>query len=100
MTPARLLAAAAQRLGTHPRVAWRVLRLPRIVPESRLRARLYRSFSWPLAKRLHADLHVRVLGGSTMRVRTDDAVGRALAVSGTWEPNVTSIFIRNLSPGD
>jgi len=77
-----------------------VLRLPQIVPESRMRAQLYRSFSWPLAKRLRTDLQVRVVGGNTMRVRTDDAVGRALAVSGTWEPNVTSIFIRDLSPGD
>jgi FkbM family methyltransferase len=36
----------------------------------------------------------------TMRVRTDDAIGRALAVSGTWEPNVTKVFAQHLSTGD
>jgi FkbM family methyltransferase len=35
-----------------------------------------------------------------MLVRTDDFLGRAIAVSGVWEPNVTAAFIRSLSPGD
>ena len=35
-----------------------------------------------------------------MLVRTDDSVGRVLAISGVWEPNVTAAFNRLLSPGD
>lgn len=35
-----------------------------------------------------------------MLVRTDDSVGRVLAISGVWEPNVTAAFARLLSPGD
>ena len=35
-----------------------------------------------------------------MRVRTDDLVGRALAISGVWEPNVTANFRRVVAPGD
>jgi FkbM family methyltransferase len=65
-----------------------------------LRSRLYRSFSWPLAKRLRTEAEVAVVGGSRMLVRTDDSVGRVLAISGVWEPNVTAAFSRLLSPGD
>jgi FkbM family methyltransferase len=61
---------------------------------------LYRSFSWPLAKRLGAEGEVSVAGGSTVFVRTDDTIGRVLAISGAWEPNVTAVFRRCLSPGD
>src|SRR5207302_2723035 len=100
MTRARLFAALGRRLGAHPRLARTVLRLPQLVPQSRLRAYLRRSFAWPLAKRLQTELDVRVAGGNIMRVRTDDAIGRALAVSGTWEPNVTKVFTQHLSPGD
>ena len=35
-----------------------------------------------------------------MLVCTDDAVGRVLAISGVWEPNVTAAFRRSLGPGD
>ncbi len=99
MTRSHLLAVASERLGRRPRLATSVLRLPALLPR-RLRARLYRSFSWPLAKRLRAEAEVSVAGGSRMLVRTDDSVGRVLAISGVWEPNVTAAFNRLLSPGD
>ena len=35
-----------------------------------------------------------------MLVRTDDSIGRVLAISGAWEPNLTAAFVRLLSPGD
>jgi FkbM family methyltransferase len=35
-----------------------------------------------------------------MLVRTDDLVGRVLAISGVWEPNVTAAFGRAVAPGD
>jgi FkbM family methyltransferase len=35
-----------------------------------------------------------------MRVRTDDLIGRVIAISGEWEPNVTAAFTRALAPGD
>jgi FkbM family methyltransferase len=34
-----------------------------------------------------------------MRVRTDDMIGRVLAISGVWEPNVTAVFSGALAPG-
>jgi FkbM family methyltransferase len=35
-----------------------------------------------------------------MLVRTDDTIGRVLAISGVWEPNGTAAFRRRLAPGD
>jgi FkbM family methyltransferase len=35
-----------------------------------------------------------------MRVHTGDTVGRVLAISGVWEPGVTTAFMRSLAPGD
>jgi FkbM family methyltransferase len=96
---ARLVAAALRRLGRHPRVATALLRAPRLLPAT-ARARLYRSYSWPLAKRLGIDGVVSVAGGSRLRVSTSDQIGRVLAVSGVWEPNVTAAFSRALRPGD
>jgi FkbM family methyltransferase len=74
--------------------------VPRLLPHGRLRSRLYRSFSWPLAKRLAAELEVTVSGGSRLAVRTDDSIGRVLAISGVWEPNVSAVFSRRLARGD
>jgi FkbM family methyltransferase len=65
-----------------------------------LRSSAYRSFSWPLAKRLGMEAVVSVAGGSRMLVRTDDAIGRVLAISGVWEPNVTAAFRRRLALDD
>jgi FkbM family methyltransferase len=42
---------------------------------------------------------VTVTGGSKIRVRTDDMIGRVLAISGVWEPNVTAVFSGALAPG-
>jgi FkbM family methyltransferase len=50
--------------------------------------------------RLGAKTEVTVAGGSRMLVPTDDLVGRVLAISGVWEPNVTAAFRRALAPGD
>src|SRR5438105_13181952 len=95
----RLVGAAAVRLGRRPGLAATVLRLPRVLP-GRQRAALYRSFSWPLAKRLKSEPVVSVVGGSRMRVRTEDSIGRVLAISGIWEPNVTAAFRQYVSRGD
>jgi FkbM family methyltransferase len=97
---AAVVAAVGRRLVRRPRLAARLLRFPSLVPFRRLRARLYRSFSWPLGLRLQTETEVTVAGGSRMRVRTDDLIGRTLAVSGVWEPNVTDAFRRALAPGD
>jgi FkbM family methyltransferase len=97
---AAVVAAMGRSLVRRPRLIVRLLRFPSLVPSSRLRARLYRSFSWPLGQRLQAETEVTVAGGSRMRVRTDDLIGRVLAISGVWEPNVTAAFRRALAPGD
>lgn len=76
------------------------MRLPSLLPNSSLRSRLYRSLSWPLATGLGAESEVSIVGGSRMRVRTDDLIGRVLAISGVWEPNVTAAFKRALATGD
>jgi FkbM family methyltransferase len=87
------------RLARHPRAAAFALRSLRLLP-SAVRSYAFRSLSWPLARRLSTELDVKVVAGSTMRVHTADAVGRTLAVSGVWEPNVTAEFVRALAPGD
>jgi FkbM family methyltransferase len=56
--------------------------------------------SWPLAIKYGAEAQVSVVGGSRMLVRTDDMIGRVLALSGTWEPNVTAALQSALAPGD
>jgi len=43
---------------------------------------LYRSVSWPLAKRLQLEAEFPVAGGNRIVARTDDVIGRVLAVSG------------------
>jgi FkbM family methyltransferase len=43
---------------------------------------------------------VSVEGGSRMLVSTHDSIGRVLAISGVWEPNVTAAFRRHLASGD
>ena len=97
---AAVVAAAGRRIVRRPRLAVRLLRFPALVPFRSVRARLFRSLSWPLALGLHVETEVAVAGGSRMRVQTDDLVGRVLAISGVWEPNVTAAFTRALAPGD
>jgi FkbM family methyltransferase len=99
VTVGRIVGAALRRVGRRPRLATMLLRAPRPLPPA-VRARLYRSYSWPLAKRLGAECVVSVAGGSRLRVRTGDQIGRVLAVSGVWEPNVTAAFRSALGPGD
>jgi FkbM family methyltransferase len=101
MTATTVVIAAGRRLvQSQPRLATRLLRLPKVVPPRTLRSRLYRSLSWPLALRIHAETEVSVAGGNRMLVRTDDLIGRVLAISGVWEPNITAAFKRSLGPGD
>ena len=95
-----VVAAAGRRLVKRPQLAVRLLRVPAAVPFRRLRARLYRSLSWRLGLQLQEEAEVTIAGGSRMRVRTDDMIGRVIAISGEWEPNVTAAFKRVLSPGD
>ena len=91
---------AAARLGRRSRLAIAVLRVPRLLGWPPVRSLLYRRFSWPIAKRLRTHADVSVHGGSRVEVYTDDALGRVLAISGVWEPNVTAAFRRLLGPGD
>ncbi len=91
---------AALDASVRPPLGVRLLRFPALVPFRWIRARLYRSLSWRLALRLHTETEVTVEGGSRMRVQTEDLVGRVLAISGVWEPNVTAAFQRALAPGD
>jgi FkbM family methyltransferase len=95
-----VIAAAGRSLVRRPQLAVRVLRLPAAVPFRWLRARLYRSFSWRLGLHLQTEADVTIAGGSRMRVPTDDMIGRVIAISGEWEPNVTAAIRRCLSPGD
>jgi FkbM family methyltransferase len=96
---ASVVAAVGRRVAQRRRLATRLMRLPAVLPRP-LRARLYRSLSWPLATKLAAETEVEVIGGSRMVVRTDDLVGRVIAISGMWEPNLTALFKSALAPGD
>jgi FkbM family methyltransferase len=82
------------------KVATQLLRAPAALPAGALRARLFRSMSWPVAQRLRAERTVRISGGGKMLVRTDDTLGRVLAISGVHEPNVTRAFTEAVGPGD
>lgn len=76
-----------------------MLVVPRFVPTQSLRAKLYRSFSWPLIDDLRSPIEVSSIGGR-MDVDTGDVVGRVLAATGVWEPHVTEAFRQRLRPGD
>lgn len=56
--------------------------------------------SWPLAIKFGAETEVSVVGGNRMLVRTDDIIGRSIAISGKWEPNVTAALSSVLTPDD
>jgi FkbM family methyltransferase len=65
-----------------------------------MRSFVFRSLSAPLIKRFEAPLEVPVTGGSRMIVHPPDYVGRTLAISGTWERQVTAAFRALLTRGD
>jgi len=75
------------------------MRLPSVLPTP-LRLPLYKTMSWPLAIKFGTEAEVSVFGGNRMLVRTDDMIGRVLAISGRWEPNVTAALPGVLAAGD
>lgn len=97
---ARLLPGLGARLGRHPDIAASIFVGLRRIPGVRWRASAYRNVSRPLVERMRARLVIPVVGAVRMSVDTSDVVGRVLATSGIWEPNVTAVFLKLLSPGD
>jgi len=87
-----------ERLRSRPGLAERVVVLPRLVPSRSARARLYRTFSWPLIDHLRPQLEISSVGGKLV-VDTGDVVGRVLTASGVWEPHVTEAFRARLGAG-
>ena len=49
---------------------------------------------------MDSPLVVPTVGGARLAVDPSDPIGRAIATSGVWEPNVTAVFRAILSPGD
>jgi FkbM family methyltransferase len=96
----RLLPGLGERLAGRPRLAAGLLAAVRRVPGRSLRAAAERNVSRPLLTRMVTELDVRVPDGFRIRVDTTEAIGRALAVTGKWEPHVADAFRRLLSPGD
>jgi FkbM family methyltransferase len=96
----RLLPGLGARLQGRPELLSTLLAALRTVPPGRLRAAVFRNVSRPLISRQSVSLKVPVAGGSHMLVETGDLIGRVLAVSGVWEPQVTAAFKTILAPGD
>lgn len=96
---ARLRDGLVARLRSRPRLAERVVVLPRLVPSRSARSTLYRAFSWPLIDHLRPRLEISTIGGR-LEVDAGDVVGRVLTASGVWEPHVTDSFRRRLRSGD
>ena len=96
----RLLPGLGERLAGRPKLATGVLSVVRRVPGRRLRGAAERNVSRPLLTRMVTELDVRVAEGFRIRVDTTEAIGRALAVTGRWEPHVADAFHRLLAPGD
>jgi FkbM family methyltransferase len=61
---------------------------------------LFRNVAKPLLIRMRSPLEVSVTGGARMVVDPSDLIGRELAISGVWEPEVTAAFRDLLTPGD
>ena len=96
----RFLPGLGARLYRRPHLFSAVLVALRRAPPGRVRAAVFRNVSKPLVSRTNARLEVPVAGGSTMVVETADLIGRVLAISGIWEPQVTAAFRAVLSGGD
>jgi FkbM family methyltransferase len=95
----RIRGATIRLLRAHPALAAAALTSIRRVAPPGLRARAYRSVSWPLARALSVQLDVPAVGG-TMRVHTGDTIGCVVAVSGVWEPSITAVLRGVLTRGD
>lgn len=65
-----------------------------------MRRIVFRNVARPLLARVHTRLEVRITGGSRMSVDPGDLIGRELAISGIWEPEVTAVFRSMLEQGD
>jgi FkbM family methyltransferase len=74
--------------------------LLRSVPGEHLRRRIERNVLRPLLSRMEAELDVPVAGGFRVRVDTTQVIGRALLVTGMWEPHIAGLFQSFLEPGD
>jgi FkbM family methyltransferase len=96
---AHLIGRVAATLGRRQRLARRLLLLARLVPGRSRRSRLYHVFSWPLGSGIRERYEVGTVGGR-MLVDPQTLIGRVLAVSGEWEPHVTSAFRGRLAAGD
>jgi FkbM family methyltransferase len=96
----RVVYGIGPRTKGRPRLAKPLLALPRLVPGHRRRSTVYRSFSWPISGFAQSELTVSMAGRMKMIVDTRDVIGRVIAVSGIWEPNVTEAFKTRLLSGD
>jgi FkbM family methyltransferase len=94
-----MIGRVAATLGRRQWMARQLLALARLVPGRSQRARLYQVFSWPLGDGMRERWEVGTIAGR-MLVDPQTLIGRVLAVSGEWEPHVTSAFRGLLSPGD
>jgi FkbM family methyltransferase len=90
----RLLPGLGARLATRPRLVTAILVALRRIPGAG------RHVSRPLIRRMATRLQLPVAGGFRMHVDTGEPMGRVLAATGVWEPHVTAVFRRLLSPGD
>ena len=96
----RFLPGLGARLDRYPRFVSACLVALRRAPRGRIRGAVFRNVSGPLIRRMPTQLEVPVAGGSRMVVDTSDLIGRVLAITGTWEPQVTAAFRSLLLPGD
>jgi hypothetical protein len=92
----RVRRGAGRRLAERPRLATSLMHLPAIVPARRLRSRLHRSFSWPLAIRVAAEVEVGVVGANRMLVR-QLAVGEHEGCAALYEGTGTNSGLATLS---
>ena len=96
---AHAIGGAAAVLGRRQWLARLLLALGRLVPGRSSRARVYQVFSWRLGGGIRDRYEVGTVAGR-MLVDPQTLIGRVLAVSGEWEPHMTSAFRGLLSPGD
>jgi FkbM family methyltransferase len=88
------------RLQHSPPLLVGVLSALRLLPGGRLRRIVFRNVSKPLLARVRTPLLTPLDHRVTMLVDPGDLIGRELAISGVWEPQVTAAFREFLSEGD